>query len=70
MSGAYSQNEIEVTPEMIEAGLNAYDAWYAASDNGPVTPLVVAVFRAMTQVRYIRVLNTPPIILGKSDQGP
>jgi hypothetical protein len=35
MSGAYSQNEIEVTPEMIEAGLNAYDAWYAASDNGP-----------------------------------
>jgi hypothetical protein len=55
--------EIEVTPEMIEAGLNAYSDWYAtpAGDTGPMGPMVEAVFRAMLKRWYIRVSSTPRV---------
>ncbi len=61
------ENEIEVTPEMIEAGLAAYDAWYAspASESGAIPELVAAVFRAMSQTRYIHVSHTVPLILSR-----
>lgn len=55
------QESIEVTPEMIEAGLEAYNAWYAtpAGDTGPLDGMVTVIFRAMAQCRKIRVSNIP-----------
>jgi len=44
--------EIEITPEMIKAGLEAYWAW-DKSDDYSIERLVTSVFRAMSQpVQY------------------
>lgn len=47
---------VEITPEMIEAGLRAYDAWYASpeSDTGPMSALVIAIYAAMECTRCSR----------------
>lgn len=54
------------TPEMMEAGMDAYNKWYATpeGDIGPLSSMVKAIFIAM-QKRHTVVLNMPPIILEK-----
>jgi hypothetical protein len=68
---AGAPDEIEITLEMYEAGRAAYDKWFASScgDTGPLSEMFAAVFLAMTQARYIRVLSTPPLILTKDHRG-
>ena len=64
--------EIEITPETLEAGLTAYDNWYGSpkGDTGPISEMVADVFRVMARTRKIPVLHTPPLILGKDHLGP
>jgi len=46
-AGALSQDEIVVTPQMIEAGIAAYSAW-EESDNYSLDFLVSSIFRSMS----------------------
>ncbi len=66
----HEEKQIEVSPEMLAAGLAAYDAWYASprSDEGPIDGMLIEVFRAMAECRRIRVLSTPPLIVGRRRQ--
>ena len=49
MSEPIGQLQIEVTPEMIEAGVRRWELW-AASSNGFPETLVKSVFRSMRRV--------------------
>jgi hypothetical protein len=61
---AANRYEIEVTPEMIEAGLTAYCAWYKSSegDSGPIDNMLSSVFKAMASVRTIQISCILPSI--------
>lgn len=50
--------EVEITPEMVRAGLGAFDAWYAANVSGPIEPMVVSVYLAMRNAKCISVGRT------------
>ncbi len=50
---AIQNMEWEITPEMLRAGLEAYDRWYASPEGvtGPLDGMVISIFSAMSKKR-------------------